>query len=215
MSDIGQHLMLQQRSRFQPLSKPLFESIRCHLLGLGTDMRRREFLGAFGAAVTWPVVVRAQQPAIPVIGVLNNSTLVSQSTRFDAFRQGLKEIGFIEGRNVAIEYRSAEGQTDRLPELAAELARLQVNALFAIATPRHSQPSRQRRRFRLYSRPARTLLNWASSPASIGPAETSRASPSSLTSWYQSGWSFYVNSCRTPRRSACWLTRTIPTPRPM
>jgi putative ABC transport system substrate-binding protein len=95
-------------------------------------MKRRDFiLGSMAAA--WPVMGRAQQP-MPVIGVLNNSTLVSQSTRFDAFRQGLKEIGFIEGRNVAIEYRSAEGQTDRLPELAAELARLQVNILVANAT---------------------------------------------------------------------------------
>ncbi len=71
---------------------------------------------------------------MPVIGILNNATLESQVTRLDAFRQGLKQIGFVEGQNVAVEYRSAEGQTDRLPELAAELVGRQITVLFANAT---------------------------------------------------------------------------------
>ena len=71
---------------------------------------------------------------MPVIGILNNATLELQVTRLDAFRQGLKQIGFVEGQNVAVEYRSAEGQTDRLPELAAELVGRQITVLFANAT---------------------------------------------------------------------------------
>src|SRR4051812_28912947 len=97
-------------------------------------MRRREFITLFGGTAAWPLAAYAQPSAMPVIGVLNNATLESQVSRLDAFRQGLKQIGFVEGQNVTVEYRSAEGQTDRLPELAAELVRRQAAVLFANAT---------------------------------------------------------------------------------
>ena len=86
-------------------------------------MRRREFITLLGGvAVTgWPVVARAQQPAIPVIGFLRSTSLADATHLVTAFRQGLKEAGFIEGQNVAIEFRSAEDQPDRLPALVAEL----------------------------------------------------------------------------------------------
>jgi putative tryptophan/tyrosine transport system substrate-binding protein len=85
-------------------------------------MRRREFIAGLGAA-GWPLAVWAQQPAVPVIGHLNAG---SDSLSLEAFLQGLKESGFVEGRNVNIEYRWADGRYDRLPALAADLVSRKV-----------------------------------------------------------------------------------------
>jgi putative ABC transport system substrate-binding protein len=78
----------------------------------------------------WPVAARAQQPGMPVVGILDSQTQDSVAARLAAFRQGLKETGFIEGQNVAIEYRFAGGQNDRLPMLAADLVRRKVNVIW-------------------------------------------------------------------------------------
>src|SRR5215475_10473375 len=93
-------------------------------------MRRRDFIKVVaGSAVTWPLATRAQQPAMPVIGFLNTSSLDAYRVR--AFHQGLKEGGFVEGENVAVEYRWADNQMDRLQTLAAELVRRQVTVIVA------------------------------------------------------------------------------------
>src|SRR5262245_61138947 len=94
-------------------------------------LRRREFITLLGGAAAWPRIACAQQGAMPVIGFLNPTSPESNADRLRGFHRGLKESGYVEGENLAVVYRWAEGQNDRLPELAADLVRRRVSAIVA------------------------------------------------------------------------------------
>ena len=99
-------------------------------------MRRRLFITLIGGATAWPLAARAQQPPIPVIGWLSSGSRETDDvSRLPPFRLGLNETGYAEGRNVAIEYRRADDQIERLPALAADLASRQVSLILAAGSP--------------------------------------------------------------------------------
>jgi putative ABC transport system substrate-binding protein len=98
-------------------------------------VKRRTFIAALGGAAAWPVVAWAQQTAMPVIGFLSPGSPEADTFRMNALRRGLAEVGYVEGENVAIEYRGAQNQYDHLPALAIDLANRQVSVIVTIGSP--------------------------------------------------------------------------------
>jgi len=124
-------------TRFQPLSKYSFQSIQSWPLSLGADMRRREFISLLGggATVAWPLAARAQQSKkIPRLCFLTFDPGTLQATRF-AFFEGLRDLGYVDGQSINIDYLSAEGRGERFPALAAECVRRQADIIAVSTTP--------------------------------------------------------------------------------
>jgi hypothetical protein len=166
-------------------------------------MRRREFIAGFGATTAWPLVARAQQKSMPVIGYLNVGFPQLQHPFVVAFHEGLKETGFIAGENLAIEYRWAEERYDRLPELAADLVRRKVEVIVATGElplqPRQAQPRQSPSSSQLVATQSRA--DWL--PALPDRMATLPGSQLLPPSWYPSGSSLCPSCFPKPRKSLC------------
>ena len=116
-------------------------------------VRRRDFIKVIvGSAVPWPLAAHAQQPALPVVGFVNIASAKGYAPQVSAFLKGLSEAGYVDGRNVAIEYRWAEGRTDQLPAMVADLVHRQVAVIAATSTPARSRQRPRIQPFRSFSK---------------------------------------------------------------
>ena len=159
------------------------------MLFLGAVMRRREFFGVFGGAVaTWPIAARAQQPAMPVVGFLGAGSYNEYAVRLGAFRRGLHDAGYAEGENVAIEYRWAETQLDRLPTLAADLIRRRVAVIATTGNAPALAAKAEPQQFQSSFPSVKTRSGLVSSRALLGQVGTSQGSITWLLRSQRSGW---------------------------
>jgi len=173
-------------------------------------MRRRDFVTLLGgSAIAWPLAVHAQQRAMPVIGYLGIWSAESDASRLTGLRRGLNETGYVEGRNLTIEYRWHGNQPDRLPTLVAELIQMRVAV---IVTPGHLSTLAAKAAtttipivFSVGADPVQQVL----SQVSIDLAATSRAKISSTSSWPPRGSRYCTSWCPAPRQLAFLGTRPI------
>src|SRR5436305_14740207 len=151
-------------------------------------MKRREFIGLVGsAAAAWPLASRAQQPAISVVGFLSSRSAEEAAVHTAAFRRGLGETGFVEGQNVAIAFRWAEGHYERLPALAKELVDLRVSGVMSGGGSSSALAAKAvTSTVPIVFVIGDTQYKWASPPTSIGRAAILRASRSSPATWVRS-----------------------------
>jgi putative ABC transport system substrate-binding protein len=161
------------------------------------------------------MVALAQQPGMPVIGLLDPRSPEVVADRLRGFRQGLKDTGYVEGENVALEYRWAENQSDRLAELAADLVRRRVAVIAATGGPASALAANAATTtIPILFLVRKTRSNLGLSPASPGPAATRQALIFSQPSWLQSGWNSCVSWCPQPLVLQCSSIRLAPRPRP-
>src|SRR6516225_5143795 len=133
---MGGSRLSQRKSIVRSVAQSVVSSAPLHGMApreghMATHIRRRELIALGGATVAWPLVGRAQQPVMPIVGFLGTTTPDDFMDRVAAFREGLKDSGYVEGRNVLVEYRWPGGHYDRLPSLAADLVRRQVAVIAA------------------------------------------------------------------------------------
>ena len=167
-------------------------------------MKRREFIGLLGWATAWASGVRAQESR-RVIGVLCSygSSKLFAEVVMPAASKGLKDAGFVEGKNISIEMRDADGHYDRLPSFAAELVGRDVAAIFAADLPSRSLLRKRPKPFQLSSQSAPIRSRWASSIVSVGPRITLRVSVFFSVSSDQGAWSCCMNFSLPPTQSHC------------
>jgi ABC transporter substrate binding protein len=133
-----------KRTLARPSRIPI-QTVTMLLQRLGASMRRRDFITLIGGAVAWPLAAQAQKPAIPVVGYLSAGTSSNDTRLVAAFVKGLGETGYEDGKTVQIEYRWADNQYDRLPSIAADLVRRQLDVIAAVTTPAARAAKRRRR----------------------------------------------------------------------